>query len=117
MSTLNNHSTESDSQTGYEVSDADYQKTPHTAESFHSDGADIILADTVEDNDRLRMDVGNGLYWLDRVLHGPRTSKKTDPMDVDRIRYLNEHALQIGMRILFNAQANGHDANSLGIKE
>ena len=96
------------------VTDEDYPPIKHTAESFHMDAGDIILADDVETNDLLRHKLSRTLGWLESMRDMPGSSLESELIASQLLQgYLND----IGRMILVNAVKNGYTKAKLGVEE
>ena len=93
-----------------EITDDDYPAVPYDDESFHADAGDIILADDVETNAKLRKQLTTALFWYEHMI-----SKGEDKIvEFDRAVNIGQMATDIGMMIIKNAINNGYTSARLG---
>ena len=96
------------------VTDEDYPPIKHTAESFHMDAGDIILADDVETNDLLRKRLSRTLGWIEQMEH-----MSTGSLDVElgASQLLQSYITDIGRLVLCNVVKNGYTKAKLGVDD
>ena len=97
-----------------EITDADYPPVVHNACSFHCDAGDIILADTVEENDHLRKALIVALRRIENMRANPTSDVE---FELERNQWLTENILAIGRIIVGNCIDNGYTAERLGSDE
>jgi hypothetical protein len=84
------------------ITDADYPDV--TAESFNMDAGDICIDANIEDTEKLRYALGNGLYWLESELE-PHTDDPTYTME--RAQIMVERQAAIGKLVIMAAWNQG----------
>ena len=97
------------------ISDEDYPPIRHTAESFHMDAGDIILADDVETNDNLRHAISKTLGWLESLEHGPSEPNLNSELIGSQL--LQSFISDIGRLVLVNVVKNGYTKAKLGVDD
>ena len=97
------------------VTDEDYPPIKHTAESFHMDAGDIILADDVSTNDTLRFAIGRALGNLERLEDTPTGPTLNSELIESQI--LLGSITNIGRLVLCNVVKNGYTKAKLGVDD
>lgn len=80
----------------------------YNAAGFQNDAGDIVLADNIEDSEKLRRALINALYWVER---GPEDSPI---FYAERIRTT---IYEVGKRIVLQTMKNGYSIKNLGITD